>query len=379
MSDDSKIKKTTFVPLIKLSYNARIVGHAARRKGDKKMKLTPKENYLMLGRGEMPEYVPFYTMMGTEFKGEAPVKTLSPRVFPQNHFQDGGYDMWGVRYKADENTGATLPEPNNFMLEDIADWEKVIKFPEMPDFDYEMMYKKDLAASGIDRNQSATIAMCGLMPFQQIVAFMGFVEGLMALASDPDSVKDCLNAMVDFIEPVMYKTIEYYKPDIWYLVDDTATKHTPFFSLDTYRDIFVPIYRRLAKPAVDRGIPVQFHNCGKCEIFVEDMIDFGVKYWDPAQEMNDLLAIKEKYKGKICLVGCWDWDEKMPKNWPNNFDEEYIRQGVRDSIDKYGKDGGYSFSGGIPGKDEFSMRANKIVREEAHYYGHRFYGDKYED
>ena len=45
------------------------------------MKLTPKENYLMLGRGEMPEYVPFYTMMGTEYMGEAPVKSLSPMVF----------------------------------------------------------------------------------------------------------------------------------------------------------------------------------------------------------------------------------------------------------------------------------------------------------
>ncbi len=340
------------------------------------MKLTPKENYLMLGRGEMPEYVPFYTMMGTEFNGEACVKTLSPRIFDENHFQPGGYDMWGVRYAADENTGATLPEPNNFLLEDINDWEKVIKFPNRhEEYDLEMMYRQDLERTGIDRNKSATIAHAGFMPFQQLVALMGFTEGLCSLATDPDVVKDMLNAMVDWIEPVMYRVIDAYKPDIWYMLDDTAAKHTPFFSLDTYRDIFVPIYRRLAKPAVERGIPIQFHNCGKCEIFVEDMIDFGVKYWDPAQEMNDLLGIKEKYKGKICLVGCWDWDSKMPKGWPDGYDEEELRQGVRDSIDKYGKDGGYSFSGGIPGKDEASKKANKIVREEAHYYGHRFYGD----
>ena len=248
------------------------------------MKLTPKENYLMLGRGEMPEYVPFYTMMGTEYMGEAPVKSLSPMVFKQDHFRDGGYDMWGVRYVADANTGATLPEPNHFLLEDINDWEKVLKFPDRnDDFDYEMMYKKDLEERKIDRNQSATIAMAGLMPFQQLVAFMGFTEGLCALATDPDVVSDMLNAMVDWIEPVLYKTIEYYKPDLWYMLDDTAAKATPFFSLETYREVFLPIYRRLAKPATDRGIPIQFHNCGKCEIFVEDMIDFGVRYWDPAE------------------------------------------------------------------------------------------------
>ena len=341
------------------------------------MKLTPKENFLMLGRGEMPEYVPFYTMMGNEYMGEACIKSLNPMVFEQNHFQDGGYDMWGVRFVADENTGATLPEPNNFMLEDINDWEKVIKFPNRhdDDFDYEMMYKKDLEARKIDRNQSAVMGMSMLMPFQQLVAFMGFTEGLCALATDPDVVSDMLNAMVDWIEPVLYKTIEYYQPDVWYMLDDTAAKGTPFFSLDTYREVFLPIYRRLAKPATDRGIPIQFHNCGKCELFVEDMIDFGVRYWDPAQEMNDLLAIKEKYKGKICLCGGWDWDSHIPHGWPDDYDEEELRAGVRASIDKYSEGGGYAFCGGIPGRSESTIRANRIVRDEAHFYGHKIYGD----
>ena len=297
-------------------------------------------------------------------------------VFKQDHFRDGGYDMWGVRYVADANTGATLPEPNHFLLEDINDWEKVLKFPDRnDDFDYEMMYKKDLEERKIDRNQSATIAMAGLMPFQQLVAFMGFTEGLCALATDPDVVSDMLNAMVDWIEPVLYKTIEYYKPDLWYMLDDTAAKATPFFSLETYREVFLPIYRRLAKPATDRGIPIQFHNCGKCEIFVEDMIDFGVRYWDPAQEVNDLLGIKEKYKGKIVLCGSWDWDSHIPHGWPDHYDEEELRESVRHSIDKYSKDGGYAFAGGIPGRDENTIRAMRIVRDEAHFYGHKIYGD----
>ena len=204
---------------------------------------------------------------------------------------------------------------------------------------------------------------------------MGFTEGLCALATDPDVVSDMMNAMVDWIEPVHYKTIEYYKPDLWYMLDDTAAKATPFFSLETYREVFLPIYRRLAKPATDRGIPIQFHNCGKCEIFVEDMIDFGVRYWDPAQEVNDLLGIKEKYKGKIVLCGSWDWDSHIPHGWPDHYDEEELRESVRHSIDKYSKDGGYAFAGGIPGRDENTIRAMRIVRDEAHFYGHKIYGD----
>lgn len=338
------------------------------------MKITPKENYLRLGRGEDPAYIPRFTMMGDEYLGEACCKMLAPQVFPMGQFIDGGYDMWGVRYKADANTGATLPEPGNFILKDIDDWEKVIKFPERPEgLDYEKMYEHDLKASNINRELSATMAGPGLMPFQQLVAFMGFTEGLCALVTDPDTVKDMLNAMVDWIEPVMYATVEYYKPDIWYILDDSAAKQTPFFSMEIYRDVFKPIYTRLAKPATDRGIPVEFHNCGKFQIQIPDMLDFGVKYTDPAQETNDLLEIQKKYHGKLCLVGGWDWDHHIPENWPD-FDEEEIRQGVRDAIDKYGPGGGYAFGGGVPGMNEAAMRVNDIVRDEVHWYGRKFTG-----
>ena len=338
------------------------------------MKITPKENYLRLGRGEDPAYIPRFTMMGDEYLGEACCKMLGPNVFPMNQFVDGGYDMWGVRYKSDPNTGATLPEPGNFLLEDIADWEKVIKFPERPEgLDYEKMYEHDLKATGVNREMSATMAGPGLMPFQQLVAFMGFTEGLCALVTDPESCKDMLNAMVDWIEPVMYATVEYYKPDIWYILDDSAAKQTPFFSLEVYQDVFKPIYTRLAKPATDRGIPIEFHNCGKFQIQIPDMLDFGVKYTDPAQETNDLLDLQKKYHGKLCLVGGWDWDHHIPENWPD-FEEEEIRQGVRDAIDKYGPGGGYAFGGGVPGMDDAARRVNEIVRDEVHWYGRKFCG-----
>jgi len=338
------------------------------------MKITPKENYLRLGRGEDPAYIPRFTMMGDEYLGEACCKMLGPMVWKQNHFTDGGYDMWGVRYRADANTGATLPEPGNFILEDIDDWEKVIKFPERPEgLDYAAMYEADLKRMNINREMSATMAGPGLMPFQQLVAFMGFTEGLCALATDPDTVLDMLNAMVDWIEPVMYATVEYYKPDIWYILDDSAAKQTPFFSMEIYRKVFKPIYTRLAKPATDRGIPIEFHNCGKFQIQIPDMLDFGVKYTDPAQETNDLVEIQKKYHGKICLVGGWDWDHHIPENWPN-FEEEEIRQGVRDAIDKYGPQGGYAFGGGVPGRQEEARRVNEIVRDEVHWYGRKFTG-----
>ena len=129
-------------------------------------KITPKENYLRLARGEDPAYVPRYTMMNDPWLGELPTARMMPRVFKENHFMNGGYDMWGVRYVSGSGTGATLPEPGNFMLEDIADWEKVIKFPEKPEgLDFEKMYEADLKASKIDRTQSCVMAGPSFSPY----------------------------------------------------------------------------------------------------------------------------------------------------------------------------------------------------------------------
>ena len=305
------------------------------------MKLTPKENYLMLGRGEMPEYVPFYTMMGTEYMGEAPVKSLSPMVFKQDHFRDGGYDMWGVRYVADANTGATLPEPNHFLLEDINDWEKVLKFPDRnDDFDYEMMYKKDLEERKIDRNQSATIAMAGLMPFQQLVAFMGFTEGLCALFEEPEECQALFEYLGDFYCEVCEKSIDYYKPDVLGIVDDTAAWGNPFVSLDMFREFLVPQYKRLAQFAHDRDLVITYHNCGKCESFIDDMVNVvGINEWNPAQNCNDLAAIKAKYGNKLTLCGCIN----SSQTFIGEMTDEHIREIVWDVANKYAPGGGFQF------------------------------------
>jgi uroporphyrinogen-III decarboxylase len=151
------------------------------------------------------------------------------------------------------------------------------------------------------------------------------------MAEEPEVVKELLNYMADVYVPIIEKTLQYYKPDLVYMADDTAAERSPFISVEMYRDILKPIYKRLAGPANDRGIPIEFHNCGHSEAFVPDMIDLGVKVWDPAQPSNDINGIKKKYPGKIAMAGGFDF--KPPKGWPN-VNEEEIRQQARDVIDK---------------------------------------------
>ena len=337
-------------------------------------KVTPKENFMKLRHGGTPDYVPFYSLMGAPYKGESACGGIRLPFFTSNQFVDGGKDIWGVPYKAPESgVQATMPDTSFVMLEDIADWTKVVKFPTPNDIDVEKVYQEALKT--FDRSQTALKIGFDFSPFQELVAMMGFDGGLMALYTDPEEVKAMLNAMVDFLEPFYKKAFDVIRPDCWGIADDTAAAATPFFSPEIYEDVFLPIYKRLARPAMENDIPVVFHNCGYCEPFMEMMTQFNVQILEPAQESNDIMACKERFKGKMSFCGGWDWDFHMPKNYPE-FDEEEIRESVRHSIDTYGKEGNYVFCGGVVGAvgDETAMKINMIVQDEVYTYGHKIYG-----
>jgi hypothetical protein len=325
-------------------------------------KLTPKQNWMKMITGEIPQSVPVYTM-GMYFPGSPnrpPTHSIGPYIGmmgemmermakgePMQPPQPGAkrVDEWGVTYIGNaEGNGGSLPEPNNFILKDIRDWKKVIKKPapmETSDSWWRERAEKDEKLSGIDRNQSLAAVGGMYSPFQSLVAFMGFSEGLMAMFEEPEEVKELLNWQCDYYMPALEMAAKYYNADLISLADDSATKYNPFFSVEMYKEIFKPIYERLTRPFTERGAFVEFHNCGRCEDFVPDMVDFGVKAWDPAQTENKLLEIKKRKD--IAVVGCYDF---VPPP-DGKVTEEYVRETVRASFRKYAPGGWYSFAGGL--------------------------------
>ena len=91
-------------------------------------KLTVKENFLRFMSGEMPEYIPKFEMGGW-FKGTS-VK------FGNGHVKEDGtrVDDFGVEYTTVPSAPnqASMPTPGKILLEDICDWEKVIRTPPSP-------------------------------------------------------------------------------------------------------------------------------------------------------------------------------------------------------------------------------------------------------
>jgi hypothetical protein len=335
--------------------------------------MTEKENFLLVARGEMPEWVPRYLSppnAGTPYKPA--VIALFPSVLNSGRTPDGGgHDVFGVEYTPTDSTGGmALPTPGKVILRDITKWRDVIKAPDLSDVDWEQMASRDLRH--IDRANTALEMGTHFGYFQHLMAFMGFEEGLMAMYEEPGEVYALFSYLADFYDEVLKKSLEYYKPDLVLINDDTATAKNPFFSLEMYRELVKPFQMRQGALVTREGLPVDMHNCGRCEDFIDDWFDFGVTMWNPAQVMNDLAAVKKKYGRRLALVGCWD--SSGPPSWPEAT-EELVRSEVRRCIDEYAADGGFCFWGSVYGEagDERAVQKRTWITDEYDSYGRTFY------
>src|SRR5690554_6313535 len=98
--------------------------------------LTPKENFLRVARGEMPEWVPVSPFGGP---GLEPLMSMAdPMILGSFRGPGGGVDPWGVTFvTGEEITFAALPKPNDFILADVTKWRDTIKAPDYTGFDWE--------------------------------------------------------------------------------------------------------------------------------------------------------------------------------------------------------------------------------------------------
>ena len=332
--------------------------------------MTEKENYFKVMNGEQPEWLPHFAFGGRG--GKTPTAMVSPRIFATQHTPGVvSKDCWGVTYvPADSVAGAKIPKPNDFILRDIRDWREVIKLPDLSQFDFEAEAKEQLAK--IDRNETAVIYDLNGGVFQLLMSFMGFNEGLLAMFEEPEEVTALLEYCSNFIYEVNEKCVDLYQPDVFALVDDTATWMNPFISLPMYREMIKPFHAQQTQFAKDRGCYVDMHDCGRCEDFIEDWFDLGVRSWNPAQTCNDLVGIKKRYGNELVMEGCWTPQGELLKP---DASEQLVKDSLKRTIDTFAPGGGYMYSAHFLGSinDPIAERKNRWVQEVYDDYGRDFY------
>ena len=311
--------------------------------------LTIKENLTLLLTGQMPEYVPRYRLMWG----------ARPPIFSGNRNADGGTDLWGVKFTNVPGTGP-IQEPGFFLFDDIRNWRDHIKTPDWSDVDWESMAKPvvDGWDPALPRTSGASMGF-----FQAMYNFMGFTGCLVACASEPDEVKALMDYLSSFYVENAKKILQHYKPDFGTIGDDIAHARAPFVSLEMYRELFKPYWKRYIDVFKEADKPVILHNCGNNDILVDDFVEIGINGWEPAEESNDVLGIKARHDRKIAIMGAFQQNGLC--SYPETT-EAQIRAEVRRVIETYAPGGAYAFCGILIGHadDEELNRRNEWIADE---------------
>lgn len=289
--------------------------------------LNPRENYMQLLLHKETEYVPCAL---TDTVGYGFGNTNGPWF--EKGPEGGGYDGFGVRWETPSSgNGAAVPAPNDFILDDITEWES-LKFPDLDSYDWKGESEKDL--SGLDRTQKVVDFGVGNGVFERLVAVMGFEEALVSIMLEPEACMDFFNAVADYEIRYIEYIHEYYHPDQITYYDDIATQRNLFMAPDQYREMIKPYHKKVYDAIHDMGMYVVQHTCGHAEMIVPDMIEIGVDMWTSVQPMNDIEALIQEYGDQFSFSG--GYDTNGPCAGENATPEQIIQETHR-VVDTYGK------------------------------------------
>ena len=295
-----------------------------------------RENYLRVMNHEKTGIVPsFFDVVHSAGFG------LDTGPWFEKGPRGGGRDGFGVNWVTPESgSGAPIPEPGYFLLDDITEWKEKVTFPDVDAFDWEE--EAGIELQGYDPENQVIDFGSGNGVFERLSAMMGFENALMSLAIEPEACYDFMSAITDYKIKVAEKAAKYIKPDFFTNYDDIATERNLFMSPNTYRELIKPHHKRLNDALINLGIKPIFHCCGKAEGIIEDMIDCGYVAWTSVQPTNDIPTLLQKYGNKITLLGGYNTNGE-----PGRIDApvETVVQEVRRCFRDYGEYPGYVFFG----------------------------------
>lgn len=318
-------------------------------------KLSVRENYLKTIGGEWGEWIPYHR---AECDWIVPAFFLKFMATPERR------DMFGVPWVI--NDAGPMPDTTRPPIESMADWRDTVELPDLDAIDWPAMAEKDLANVGPDKLFvlfTCQASACSL--FLPIMAMVGFEEGLLSFYEEPEAVHEFCECLTDFYVKLIDYEEKYYDPPIYLIADDLGMEIGPLISYDIYEEFLRPYYKRIIDKIKSYGKIVEFHMCGKTEVFANDLADLGIDIWQQAQAMNDHNAVKAAHPNLVFNGG---WDSTTPANAPNAA-EEVCRQEVRDTIDRLVPLGPFIFFAPVVGSGPEADNRRAWICDEVYKYG----------
>jgi hypothetical protein len=149
--------------------------------------------------------------------------------------------------------------------------------------------------------------------------------------------------------------------------NDWCFKSGPMFSLDDFRQFFVPHLHRIVQACHENGVPYIKHLDGNTNILLDSLVDeVGIDGYhgiEPPAGM-DIFDLKTRYGSKITLLGNLDCGEIL-----SNGSQEQIEAETRRILRHVSPGGGHVFGSSNSIHDAVPLENLYAMLDAAHTYG----------
>lgn len=233
------------------------------------------------------------------------------------------------------SAGGAMLTPGTQLLDDITKWESVVEWPDLGEWDFrtpaERFMKNEYKPEKVlhyDIGRGCT---------ERLIAILGgYTDGMLALAVEPEAVRDFLERFADFEIALFDLLISLYPMNMVTYHDDWGTERDTFFSERMMEKIILPPTKRIVDHVRGKGVAFELHSCGNITRFLPYMAELKPDFLQIQRRAVDIPAAKAKYGDRL------GFNTGIEGMLPGRMyrSEEIVRM-VRDTVDLYGKNGGF--------------------------------------
>lgn len=255
---------------------------------------------------------------------------------PYDMAKYGGPDMFGVEWEYVPVAGGSMVRPGAPLLEDVNDWRKILKFPNIDEWDWDASGRKNYKF--LQNGKANMLWFLNGCWYERLVSFMDFEGAVVALIDDEqkDALKELFAETTELYCRLVDRCVETYGDGIsgFTVHDDWGSQRAPFFSPAVGEEMIVPYMRQLTDHIKSKGMIADLHSCGSLEMQLPNFIKAGWQSWCP-MPMNPTQKMYEEYGDKILLHVEPDLPEGASEEEQEKAGEEFVRN--------YFKPGKYCF------------------------------------
>jgi len=161
--------------------------------------------------------------------------------------------------------------------------------------------------------------------FEQMQWLRGTEDLFMDIASDCAEVYELADMILEKrILPSVEIAVET-GADIIGFGDDWGTQRQLLINPATWRKIFKPRYKKMFDLARQGGALPWMHSDGMTMEIIPDLIEIGLKVFNPQLSCMDMHALQKLCDGKLCIAGDIDRQWTLPSGTPEQV-RDYIRK-----------------------------------------------------